>query len=422
MKRSRHAGLKACRSFSLSVATLLLATGFAPADDLARARALLARTPVIDGHNDVPMQVPRRAGGKIEGFAFERLPDEQQKTWQTDIDRMRRGNVAGQFWSIYVDPGLARDEAVRATLDQLDIMRRLIERHDALVPTVTAAETVKVMKQRRIASLLGVEGGHSIGNSLGVLRQLHGLGVGYLTLTHSKNTDWADSGTDAPRHGGLAPFGVEVVREMNRLGMLVDLSHTSPATMHDALDASQAPVIFSHSNVRALADHARNIPDDVLKRVPANGGIVMVTFFPGFISPEVVEWRAAYEGEETRLRALHLGDPATAKSKLEAWVAANPRPKATVAQLADHVDHLRKVVGIDHIGIGSDFDGIPFTTTGLEDVAAIPNLFAELLRRGYSQTDLAKIAQGNILRVMAQAEQVGARLRRERQPSEARLD
>jgi membrane dipeptidase len=285
----------------------------------------------------------------------------------------------------------------------------------------TADATVQAMKRRRIASLLGAEGGHSIGNSLAVLRQLHALGVGYMTLTHGKTIDWADSATDAPRHDGLTPFGVEVVREMNRLGMLVDLSHVAPSTMRDALDASAAPVIFSHSNARGVTDHPRNVPDDVLRRLPANGGVIMVTFVPQFTSGQVMQWDATHAAEKARLEALNLGDPGKAAAQLGAWAAANPRPQATVAQVADHVDHMRKVAGIDHIGIGSDYDGIPNTPAGLEDVAAIPNLFAELLRRGYTEADLGKIAQGNILRVMRRAEAVAARLQREGAPAESAM-
>ena len=406
----------------LAPALMLLIAGFAPADDLTRARAVLARAPVIDGHNDVPWKVREQRQGRLEGFAFEHLPDDQRAIWHTDIARMREGRVGGQFWSVYIDAGLARDEAVRVTLEQIDIARRLIDKYDALEFAPTEAQAGRAMKAGRIASLLGAEGGHSIGNSLGALRRLSALGVGYMTLTHSKTIDWADSATDAPRHDGLSPFGVEVVKEMNRLGMLVDLSHVAPATMHDALDASAAPVIFSHSNARAVADHARNVPDDVLKRLPANGGVIMVTFVPTFTSRAVAEWDATLAAEEARLKALNPANAAAVTSAVDAWKAANPRPKATVAQLADHIDHIRKVAGIDHIGIGSDFDGIPAGPAGLENVAMIPNLFAELLRRGYSEADLAKISQGNIRRVMRAAEAAAARLQRERSPSEARID
>lgn len=406
---------------AVALAALFLATGFAPADDLSRARAVLSRAPVVDGHNDVPWKVREELGGKIDGFAFDRLTDEQRKLWHTDLDRLRDGRVGGQFWSVYVPAELAGDEAVRVTLEQVDIARRLIDRFPALAFAPDAAAAEKAMKAGKIASMLGAEGGHSIGNSLAVLRRLHALGVGYMTLTHAKNNDWADSATDAPRHDGLTPFGVEVVREMNRLGMLVDLSHVAPSTMQDALDATAAPVIFSHSGARAITDHPRNVPDEVLKRLPANGGVVMITFVPPFVSRAVADWDAAYLGEKARLEALNLGNPAAAKAKLDAWATANPRPQATVAQVADHMDHVRKVAGIDHLGIGSDYDGIPAGPSGLENVAMIPNLFAELVRRGYSDADLAKIAQGNILRVMRQAERIAARLQRERGPSEAQL-
>lgn len=406
----------------LATAALMLATGFAPADDLQRARAVLAKTPVIDGHNDVPWSVRQKLRGKTAGLAFDRLPDDQRSDWHTDIERMRDGRVGGQFWSVYIDAGMTGPDGVQATIEQIDIARRLIDRYDALEFAATASDAERIMKRGRIASMLGAEGGHSIGNSLAALRQLRALGVGYMTLTHGKTIDWADSATDAPKHDGLTPFGVEVVREMNRLGMLVDLSHVAPSTMRDALDASVAPVIFSHSNAQAIAPHARNVPDDVLKRLPANGGVIMVTFVEPFTSEAVAEWGARQSAEEARLKALHPGDPAKAKAALDAWVAANPRPRATAAQVADHVDHVRKVAGIDHIGIGSDYDGIPTTPVGLEDVAAVPNLFAELVRRGYSSADLSKIAQGNILRVMKQAEIVSARLQKERGPSEMRID
>jgi membrane dipeptidase len=405
----------------LALAALMLASGYAPADDLQRARQLLARTPVVDGHNDVPIQVRERRGGKLYGFLFNRLPDDERAVWHTDIERLRQGGVGGQFWSVYVDANLARDEAVRVTLEQIDIARRLIDKHDALAFTPTVAQARAAMRRGRIASMLGAEGGHSIGNSLGVLRQLHALGVGYMTLTHSKTIDWADSATDAPRHGGLSPFGVEVVREMNRLGMLVDLSHVSPATMHDALDAAEAPVIFSHSNARAVLDHPRSVPDDVLKRLPENGGVIMITFIPVTLSADFGRWSAARAAEEARLRFVHPDDPKAVVAGLARWEAANPKPDATVAQVADHIDHVRNVAGIDHIGIGSDWDGLRELPAGLKTADQMPNLFAELIRRGYSDADLAKIAQGNILRVMAQAEQAAARLQRERGPSEAQL-
>ncbi|MFC3712340.1 dipeptidase [Sphingoaurantiacus capsulatus] len=410
------------RSILLATAALLLTTGFAPADDLTRAKAILAKTPVIDGHNDVPWGVRQKLRGKTAGFAFERLPDNERSDWHTDIERMRDGRVGGQFWSVYIDAGMTGPDGVQATLEQVDITRRLIDRYEALEFAGNAAETARIMKRGRIASLMGAEGGHSIGNSLAVLRQLHALGVGYMTLTHSKTIDWADSATDAPKHDGLTPFGVEVVKEMNRLGMLVDLSHVAPATMNDAIDASVAPVIFSHSNAKAVADHPRNVPDDVLKRLPGNGGVIMVTFVQPFTSQATAEWDARQSAEEARLKSRNPADAAAVKSALDAWVAANPRPRATVQQVADHVDHVRKVAGIDHIGIGSDYDGIPNTPVDLEDVAAVPNLFAELLRRGYSEADLGKIAQGNILRVMRQAEVVAARLQKERGPNETRID
>lgn len=406
----------------LLAAAALTLTAFAPADDLQRARAVLSKSPVIDGHNDVPWGVRQKLRGKTADFTFDRLPDNERSDWHTDIERMRDGRVGGVFWSVYIDASMNGPDGVQAVVEQVDIARRLIDRYDALEFAGTAADASRIMKRGRIASMLGAEGGHSIGNSLAVLRQLRALGVGYMTLTHGKTIDWADSATDAPKHDGLTLFGVEVVKEMNRLGMLVDLSHVAPSTMRDALDASVAPVIFSHSNAMAIANHPRNVPDDVLKRLTANGGVIMVTFVQPFTSQATAEWDARQTAEEARLKARHPADAAAVKAALDAWTAANPRPRATVAQLADHVDHIRKVAGIDHIGIGTDFDGVPNLPEGLEDASAVPNLFAELVRRGYSDADMAKIAQGNILRVMRQAETVAARLQEERGPIETRID
>lgn len=373
---------------------------------------------MIDGHIDVPEQLKERRDNRLDGFDFVSIPG-QQPSFNVDLTRLKAGGYGGVFWSVYVPVELGPDEAVRATFDQIDVMRRLIDRYPTRMALVgTAAEARAGMRRGKIIGFLGAEGGHSIHNSLGVLRDFYALGVRYMTLTHFNNTDWADSATAAPAHNGLAPFGREVVREMNRLGMLVDVSHVSAKTMMDAMDVSVAPVIFSHSGAFAVNHSPRNVPDDVLTRLAANGGVAMVNFFPGYVSERVRVWNGARAAEEARGKTLNPGDPKAAAAALTAWETANPRPHATVADVADHIDHIRKVAGIDHIGIGSDYDGIETTPDGLEDPSEVPNLFAELLRRGYSAADCAKIADGNILRVLERAEAVAARLQRERAPGE----
>jgi len=352
---------------------------------LDQASAILRETPLIDGHNDLPWQYREKASLDLSKLDI-RQP---RPALHTDIPRLRRGGVGGQFWSVYVPATMQGKEAVRATMEQIDIVYQMADRYpDTFEIARTAADVERIFKSGKIASLIGMEGGHSIDNSLGALRMFYKLGARYMTLTHSVNTPWADSATDKPEHHGLTPFGEDVVREMNRLGMLVDLSHTSPETMHAALRVTQAPVIFSHSSARALNDHPRNVPDDVLARMPANGGVVMVTFVPEFISAEVREYDAL---------------PAEQKRR-------EPAPRATMAQVANHIDHIRKVAGINHIGIGSDFDGITTVPQNLEDVSKYPVLVAELLRRGYTKDDLKKILGQNVLRVMRQVEQVAARL------------
>jgi membrane dipeptidase len=401
------------------LAALLLASTPALADDLAAAKLALKAAPIIDGHNDLPFALRQQNSQRISDFDFARLPDRLAGKVVTDHAGMRAGHVGGQFWSVYVPSETEGAEAVRQTFEQIDIADRLIAANpDKLVKVGTAAEVERTMKAGRIASLYGAEGGHSIGNSLAVLRQLYARGVRYMTLTHSKTTMWADSATDAPRHNGLAPFGRAVVAEMNRLGMLVDLSHVSAKTMHDVIDIAEAPVIFSHSSARAVTDHPRNVPDDVLARLRANGGIIMVTFVEPFVSEARRQWNAAQEAEKARAASLHSGRPDFAEAALKDWEAANPMPKATVADIADHVDHVKRIAGIDHIGIGGDLDGITTYPTGLAGPADYPNLFAELVRRGYTSAELTKIASGNILRVMRQAEAAAARIQKMRRPSE----
>ena len=380
---------------------------------LERARALLAEVPLVDGHNDLPSQILERAGGDLAALDIA----QPQPRLHTDLPRLRAGRVGAQFWSAYVTvDSIAGGAALRHALREIDMVHRLVARYPELELARTAADIERIHRQGKIASLIGVEGGHAIQGSLAALRLFHALGVRYMTLTHTATTDWADAATDFPRHRGLSEFGEEVVREMNRLGIFVDLSHTSPETMKDALRVSRAPVIFSHSSARALVDHPRNVPDDVLRLLPANGGVVMVTFVPGFTAPGSREWEARRDSVAERLRA-ELDDPAEIARRLRAWSEANPAPASSIAAIADHIDHIRRVAGIDHVGIGSDFDGISSTPVGLEDVSRFPYLFAELLRRGYSEEDVKKIAGLNLLRAMRRMEEVAAQLQRERPPS-----
>ena len=413
--------MPSCRLRALRVVLLLLASVSAalPAEAqsdaaLERARRLLRGTPLIDGHNDLPWAIrERREAPRDVG----RYDLRGRTAGHTDLARLAAGMVGAQFWSVYV-PGEIRDSGyARVQLEQIDIARRIVARYpDRLAPALTAADIEREFKRGRIASFLGMEGGHAIENSLGALRAYHALGARYMTLTHNVTLDWADAALDRARHGGLTEFGREVVREMNRLGMLVDLSHVSPATMSDALDAAAAPVIFSHSAARALVDHPRNVPDSILARLGANGGVVMVTFVPDFVSVEVAAWAEANQQEAGRIRGA-VADTGEQRRQMDAWTAAHPRPEATLAQVADHIDHVRKVAGADHVGIGSDFDGIDYTPVGLEDVSTFPVLFAELIRRGWSDADLRKLAGENLLRVLRQAEDVARRLQKERPPS-----
>lgn len=389
----------------------------------ARAIKILAEAPLVDGHNDVPEQFRERVKDHLERLDLASDTRSLDPPMQTDIPRLRAGHVGGQFWSVYVPTSLEGAAAVRVLFEQIDVVHRMAERYrETFAMAYTAADVERIFRSGRIACLIGMEGGHSIGNSLAVLRVAYACGARYLTLTHFKDTDWADSGTDTPHHNGLTAFGREVVREMNRLGMLVDLSHVSDKTMLDALEVSEAPVIFSHSSARALCNHPRNVPDEILRKVAAKAGIVMVNFAPGFISEEVRIWEQPFFVEWRRLESLNPNDDTKVWKELRAWIAQHPGPKATLAQVADHIDHVRAVAGIDHIGLGSDFDGISRTPVGLEDVSKYPALLAELLRRGYSADDVKKIAGGNILRVLREAEKVAERLRKTRLPSEALIE
>ncbi|MBP1636039.1 MAG: Membrane dipeptidase [Acidobacteria bacterium] len=387
--------------------TLLVAPGLSgdsrQDDLLARARRLHAEVPLVDGHNDYAWEVRERAGGDLSRLDI----SGPQPALHTDLARLHAGGVGAQFWSVYVPVTFTGDSAVTATLEQIDIVHRMLARYpNDLELALTAADIERIHRQGKVASLVGVEGGHCINGSLGVLRMFQRLGARYMTLTHTLNTPWADSATDKPEHDGLTPFGREVVREMNRLGMLVDLSHVSPATMAGALDASAAPVIFSHSSARALVDVPRNVPDAILRRLPANGGVVMVSFVPDYSSQEMADWAAADEREEARLASLWPKEPDRVRADRDAWRQAHPAPGATLEQVADHIDHVRRVAGIDHVGIGSDFDGITRTPRGLPDVSAFPALTAELLRRGYTDEDAKKVIGLNVLRVMRRVEAV----------------
>jgi membrane dipeptidase len=396
--------------------------GAPPAADplLARALAIHQRVPLIDGHNDYPWALRER----VPSLDLARLDIRgPQPAVMTDVPRLRAGGVGAQFWSVYVPSSTQGQGAVRMTLEQIDVVDRMARRYpDTFEMARTAADVERIHRAGRIASLIGVEGGHSIDGSLATLRAFSALGAGYMTLTHSANVPWADAATDSPVLGGLSAFGELVVGEMNRLGMLVDLSHVSPDTMKDALRVSQAPVIFSHSSARAIADVPRNVPDEVLRLLPANGGVVMVTFVPSFVSPEGGPAFNATFAELKRLQQVHPDDAAAQKRGMDAFLKAHPGPKATLAMVADHIDHIRAVAGIDHIGIGSDFDGIESVPEGLEDVSKYPALSVELLRRGYSDADVGKIIGGNVLRVMRQAEAVAARLQKERPPASARME
>jgi membrane dipeptidase len=388
-----------------------------------QARGLLREVPLIDGHNDLPWQLRERFHDQLGKLDLRLDAGGLRPPLHTDIPRLRRGGVGGQFWSVYVPVDLAGPAAVQAVFEQIDVVHRLAELYpETFELAAGAGDVVRIHRAGRIASLIGVEGGHSIGGSLAVLRELYRAGARYMTLTHSKDDDWADSATDQPRHGGLTRFGEEVVREMNRLGMLVDLSHVSPRTMQAAMAVSAAPVIFSHSSARALDGHPRNVPDEVLAMLPRQGGMVMVSFVTSFTSEAVRAYDAERNGVEARLKTLVPEDSGRVERELAAWSAAHPAPHATLAQVADHIDHVRQVAGIDHVGLGSDFDGTTSLPDGLGDVGQYPVLLAELLRRGYSAEDVKKVAGANLLRVLSEAERVSTRLRAERPPSDARLE
>ncbi|HEX5818243.1 MAG TPA: dipeptidase [Gemmatimonadales bacterium] len=378
---------------------------------LERARRILKEAPLIDGHNDVVWEIRTSKTAPFDVDAYDlttRTPG------HTDVERLAAGGVGAQFWSIYVPGDIEGGRFARTQLEEFDLARRMVAKYPAhLSLAVSSADIERAARERKVASLLGMEGGHVIENSLGALRAYYDLGARYMTLTHNVTLDWADAANDTAKHGGLTAFGKEVVREMNRLGMLVDLSHVSPGVMSDALDVAEAPVIFSHSSARALTDVPRNVPDSILRRLPKNGGVVMVTFVPVFVSQELADWDDRAEAA----RKQFTGDSVQKRAQWQEYRKAHPRPRATLGQVADHIDHVRKVAGVDHVGIGSDFDGTGELPEGLEDVSKYPDLIAELARRGWSDQDLRKLSRGNVLRALRQAEEVAARLQKTRAPS-----
>lgn len=396
------------RALTLAVCSLALALPAAAQDGEARARRILERTPLIDGHNDLPWALRQGHGSDPHAVDLTTNLDETTRL-HTDIPRLRAGGVGGQFWSVYVPASLPPVEAAKTTFEQIDVVRRIVAAHpDVFELATTADDIVRIHRAGRIASLIGIEGGYSIDDSLGLLREFHEAGVRYMTLTHSRTTTWADSATDAPRHGGLSPFGEAVVREMNRLGMLVDLSHVSEETMLDAMRVSEAPVIFSHSSARGVTDHPRNVPDSVLRQLPEDGGVVMVTFVPAFVSEPFRAWSAARTAQQARLGALEPGDPAAVTEGMRAWDAANPVPETGIADVVAHIQHVRDVAGVDHVGIGGDYDGVPSLPTGLEGVDGYPRLLAALMAQGWTEADIRKLAGENVLRVMRATEAVAA--------------
>ena len=401
---------------SLSAALILAtAASAAPARSPEQvAAAALAAAPVWDGHNDVPEQLRDRRKNLLQGFDFTDTtgtadPANGNGAMHTDLKRMRAGKVGAQFWSVYVSANLNDKQAVQATLEQIDVAKRLVAGYPGeLALCLDSACVEAAWKKGRIASLMGMEGGHSIGGSLAVLRQMYALGARYMTLTHFKNNSWADAATDAPTHNGLTSLGKDMVREMQRLGMLVDLSHVSEKTMLDALEVAKAPVIASHSNAFAINHHPRNVPDRVLDAMKANGGLVMVNFYPPYVVEAARQWSANRDAEDARLKSLWRGQPDKAKAALAEWDKANPMPRGSVKDVADHLDYIAKRIGADHVGLGGDLDGIETTVVGMEDASTYPALFVELARRGWSQKDLEKLSSRNLMRVLKAAEAYAA--------------
>ena len=424
---------------SVAIACSSLAQAASPASGkndaalAARVAKVLADTPLIDGHNDLPWEL--RARGevdlRVDHSRQGKLADGQTPLMtplMTDIPRMRAGGMGGQFWSVWIPASTTGPAAVQMTMEEIDIVRTMVARYpEAFAMAYTADDIERIHHEGRIASLIGIEGGHQINNSMAVLRQMFVLGARYMTLTHTSNTDWADSATADPEHHGLTPFGKAIVGEMNRLGMLVDLSHVSPDTMRQAIAASAAPVMFSHSGARALVDHPRGVPDDVLRLVAENRGVVMVNFYPGYVSAASARWAADRAAEVSRFNAppydgLYIGQPERSKAAIVEWEKRHPAPVVTLAMVADHIEHIRKVAGVGSVGIGSDFDGIEATPEGLDAVDKYPALLIELARRGWTDAELAAVAGGNMLRVMREAEAVAKRLQATGSPSTLTID
>jgi len=419
---------------SLLAAVPLVAVAQSPgnqSDVAKRVEHVLSTTPVIDGHNDLPWEI-RGNFGNVGNVDLEKSTadltikgkDGSTKSvhLMTDIPRMHKGHMGAQFWSVWIPATTTGPKAVQMALEQIDLVHNMCAKYPQdFAMAYTAADVKHIEKQGKIACLIGVEGGEMINNSMAVLRDFYRLGARYMTLTHSLTTDWADSATDKPEHGGLTPFGRDVVKEMNRLGMMVDLSHVSPDTMRDALETTRAPVIFSHSSARALVDYPRDVPDDILRMVKKNGGVVMVNFYPVFVSEADNIWYAKHAGASKRYHTQYVGQPERIKKAMAQWEADHPRPQATIAEVADHIEHIAKVAGYQSVGIGSDFDGIGMTPKGLDGVDKYPALFRELARRGWTDEQLAGLAGRNVLRVLAKVEQVAKKLRKTEHPSHATL-
>ncbi len=407
---------KTIRSIAFIMSTLALASNLhaeekSQANRINEVKAILRKVPVIDGHNDLPWQY-RKKGNDLN--AYDITKNTSAHDLATDLPRLKAGGVGGQFWSVYIPATMTGTIGVRAVLEQIDVVHRMCANYpDQLELALTAKDVERIHRSGKIASMIGMEGGHAIDNSLAMLRTMYALGARYMTLTHTKTLDWADAAGDEPKSNGLSEFGEQVISEMNRLGMLVDLSHVSDDTMRHALRITKAPVIFSHSSVRALCNHPRNVPDDVIKLLPKNGGVLMVNYMPGYLTERARVYTVAKQAEEKRLEQIHGSDREKNDAEIENWVAKNPRPQAaTLSDVADHIDHIRKVAGIDYIGLGADYEGFDGPPTGLEDVSTYPALLAELMNRGYSAKDIEKIAGGNILRVMRKTEAVAAKLQK----------
>lgn len=378
---------------------------------ISRARKILREVPLIDGHNDIPWQFRKRANNNLELIDFADDTSRLNPPMRTDIPRLRAGCVGAQFWAVYLPPTLTGSELVNATLEQIELIHHLVRRYsEVLELALCATDIERIHSKGKIASLIGIEGGYIINNSTDMLKLLYDKGVRYLTLTCSHNTEWADSATDTPRHNGLTQFGRKVIKEMNRFGMIVDLSHCSEQTIHDALDVSEAPVIFSHSATRALVPHPRNVSDEVLKRISSRSDVVMIPFVPYFVSDKVHTHFLEAEEERARLFAKYPENQARVEEEMKQWLIKHPLPQATITDVANHIDYVREVAGIDHVGIGSDFDGFIGTTKGIEDVSCYPALIAELLRRGYTRTEVKKVAGLNFLRVFREVETIAKQI------------